>query len=111
MLKKFECISGLKLNKDKTEILCIGKNINDSAIDKGWIREEVNLLGIKLCKTANLTIETNFKNKLENIKNCLSVWKQRDLSLMGRVHIIKTLANSQLVYYWSSILSPPESFF
>ena len=40
----------------------------------------------------------------------MSTCLERELSLIGRIHIIKSLAGSQLTYCWSTINTPPESF-
>jgi len=110
-ISKFGEISGLQLNKDKTEVLHLGRGKCVDNIKKSWIKDEVTLLGIKL-SINNYTMSTNnYDNKLIKVKNCLNVWQGRDLSLIGRIHIIKSLASSQLVYCWSNIMSPNEDFF
>ncbi|MEK6264009.1 MAG: reverse transcriptase family protein [Clostridium sp.] len=111
LITEFSMISGLTLNKDKTEVLHIGKNPCSMYIDKTWLRHEINLLGVKINVDANKTIDSNYCDKLIKIGNCLKIWKQRDLSLLGKIHIIKSLASSQLVYSWSNLPKPPESFF
>jgi len=107
----FRLISGLALNKEKTEVLHIGPGNCVEGIDPKWIKNEVSLLGIKLCKNKLKFPDINFEGKMDKIDNCLEIWKHRNLSLIGRINIIKSLASSQLVYLWSNILSPSESFF
>lgn len=89
----------------------IGKQKICSMIKKSWLKDEVRLLGIKVCKNEKDMFEKNYEDKLENIEARLQAWSNRNLSLIGRIHIIKSLASSQLIYQWSIIQSPPESFF
>ena len=110
LINKFSLISGLTLNQDKTEVLHIGKGPVSKIIDKAWLRKEVNSLGIKISLNNNECTENNYHDKLVKIENCLKVWKQRDLSIIGKIHIIKSLANSQLVYMWSNLAKPLEQF-
>ena len=40
----------------------------------------------------------NFRNTLKSLKKTINVWKQRGLSLLGRIQIIKTFAIPKLTY-------------
>ena len=44
-----------------------------------------------------------FLHILEYLKKTLNMWSQRDLSIVGRINIIKTLALSKLVFICSVI--------
>ena len=111
LIQKFSTISGLTLNEDKTEVLHIGTKPCSKLIDKTWLKQEINLLGVKISLNTNMIINSNYNNKLSKIDNCLKIWKMRDLSLLGKIHIIKSLASSQLVYNWSTLPKPPDQFF
>ena len=89
----------------------IGNNNCCELIDSAWLKQEISLLGIKTNKDKNKMIANNYACKLIMVENCIKIWKQQDLSLMGRIHIIKSLANSQLVYNWSNIPRPLESYY
>ena len=69
------------------------------------------MLGVKLGMNNSTSNSKNYECKLGKIENCIKIWRTRDLSLMGRIHIVKSLASSQLVYNWSNLPKPPESFF
>ena len=49
----------------------------------------------------------NFDEKLEKMKKKLNFWKMRDLTLYGKVLLIKTYGISQLLYV-SSVLNVPQ---
>ena len=55
-------------------------------------------------------LTNNWENKREKVKDYLQIWKGRDFSLIRRIHIIKSLAGSQLTYCWSVLKTPPEKF-
>ena len=48
----------------------------------------------------------NWKNKVETIQSTLNRWNYRDLTMQGRILIIKTLALTQAVYLVSSLCVP-----
>ena len=50
-----------------------------------------------------------FNFKLRKLQTKLDMWRGRDLTLFGRVMILKSLGLSQLIYS-SSILNIPEGF-
>ena len=52
----------------------------------------------------------NYKEILSKIKRLLSWWKERDLTIMGKVHLLKTYALSKLNYVSSLIVVPKWVF-
>ena len=51
------------------------------------------------------------KPQLKKIQNLLNIWQQRNLSLIGKITIMKTLALSKLVFLFTSLPNPKEAFF
>ena len=51
----------------------------------------------------------NFFDKLGSLKKTLNMWSQRDLSIYGRINLIKTLALSKLVFI-CSVMETPKNF-
>jgi exonuclease III len=100
--------SGLRINKDKTEGMLIGPWCNTTGIPKGikWITGPMKLLGIYLSANPNEHVALNFKNRLDALLRQLHWWKARDLSLRGKVLIIKTLGLSKFQYIASLIHIP-----
>ena len=56
-----------------------------------------------------LSHEKNFFEKLGSLKETLNVLPRRDLSIYGRINIVKTLALSKLVFI-SSVMDIPKNF-
>ncbi len=100
----FEQISGLKVNYNKTEVLRIG-SIRDSNAKlyttkplKWSDTGSLSLLGVNISVDKAALIDTNYTQIIEKIKDKISLWKKRKLTIYGRILIIKTLLFSQLIY-------------
>ena len=111
ILRNYGRISGLTLNLSKCEGLWLG-------IDKGRQRncnlfgikwpDQIRCLGIYVGHEINKNFNSNWNNKIDKTKVILKRWKERDLSLFGKVHVIKTFAISQFVLPASLLSVPPE---
>ena len=56
-------------------------------------------------------VHTNFTLKLPEIEKVLKMYRLRNLSLMGKVTVVKTLAIPKLIHALQTLPSPPEEFF
>ena len=97
--------SGLALNADKTEILNLSENGNSTT----WVQYDSLNLEIKHCESTtvcgnylsldfNKMYEKNTLDKITKLETQLTRWKGRNLSLNGKMMIIKTFAISQLIF-------------
>ena len=66
-------------------------------------------LGIYIGNNKAINSTKNWEDKLQEISSILESWKTRDLSLFGKVLIIKTLAVSKIVLA-ASLLQVPQNF-
>jgi len=108
LLTNYGIISGLKTNMDKTQAFMIGKHMKrykDTEAIK-WSDYPIHTLGIYICKDETDNIKYNFAPKVKLIKTMLNIWKQRNLSLKGKITVLNSLAASQLVYISSTIETP-----
>ena len=106
-IETFGSMSGLRLNSKKTEALWIGSMVGNKEKlfpEKNfkWPENKVKVLGVWLSIDPNITLNINYREKADKIKNILSNWKYRRLTLLGKIQVIKSLAASQLTY----ILAP-----
>ena len=108
IIQHFGNVSGLRLNIEKTEGLWLGrgKNRGDDFANINWEKNSIKALGVYFGYNEQEMEEKNWKSKIETIKKILNKWNYRDLSLHGRILIVKTLALSQVVYLLSSICVP-----
>jgi hypothetical protein len=110
ILKKFEDYAGLKLNKTKTEAMWLGKDINNNGtpLEIKWVKQ-VHSLGIFFSYNTDYVIQKNFMDRAKEFKQILDMWSQRDLSLIGKITILKSLAYSKIIYQ-CGVLDPPQKF-
>ncbi len=112
IISQFGQFSGTKLNVEKCEGLWLGslKNYQNNCRIFGmkWPKV-IKCLGIYVGHEKELNIKLNWYDKLDKIKQILSLWSQRELSIYGKVQIIKTFILSQLVQI-ASLLPVPQDF-
>ena len=108
ILKTFEQYAGLKLNKTKTEAMWIGKDINNVTTPLGikWVKH-VHSLGIFFSYDSDYVVQKNFDDRAKEFKRILDMWLQRDLSLIGKITILKSLAFSKVIYQCEVLTCPP----
>jgi len=108
ILRDFENISGLKLNKSKSEAIRLGVNSNINIGKHGfkWNDEEFRYLGIWFHKDPIVKEYLNFRHRLEKMKNLLRIWLARDLSLKGKITVLKSLIVSMLLFPMTNITTP-----
>ncbi len=109
--KLFQYCSGLKLNIDKSKVKHIGKILNLDHFPPGlsWIKTPLQTMGIFITNNDEENLNLNFKPRIANLTNLLNVWKQRNLSLKGKIAIIITLALAPLIYLLSTINVPDKA--
>lgn len=111
VLHSFGLTSGLKLNKLKTGAMWIGSNEEKKYMESCEIKfvNEVFSLGIWFSTNENNCIERNYAAKFDKFCRALNMWKYLwELSLKGKITIIKTLALPMLLYITSSLPIPAD---
>ena len=86
-------MSGQRLNNKKTELMWIGANAGkelDFCPEKGfkWVKDRVQALGVWLSTNPANTVEANYSERLTKVRNNLSCWELRRLSLIGKITFI-----------------------
>ena len=71
--------------------------------------ENVYALGVYFSYDEELATKRNFFEKLPKLKKILNIWSSRDISIYGRVNIVKTLAISKLTFI-CSVLDTQKRF-
>ena len=62
------------------------------------MKENVNCLGISLGHNKSVCILINWDDKILKLKQTLSSWKRRNLTMIGKISIIKTTGLLKLVF-------------
>ena len=74
-----------------------------------WPEEYVFALGVAFAYDSTTSHSINFEEKLVTLKKVLSQWMSKNLTLIGRVCIVKTLAIAKLVHN-TPVLTMPTKF-
>ena len=109
-VENFGNFSSLKLDDKKTEALWIGSMVGKKGkllLEKflNSLKIKVKVLGAWISTDPAVTLKLNYTEKVDKIRNILSCWEYRRLTLIGKIQVIKSLALSQLTY----ILTPLET--
>ena len=97
----FGKVAGPKLNKDKTIMMWIGdksKRWNLKQHDLIWTEKPIKYLGHFIFIDANIALETEWTSKLSKLQKILDNWKRRNLTIFGKVTVLKSLALSQIIH-------------
>ena len=107
-------MSGLKINIEKCNVIRLG-SFNDILcpdIPLTWPTDKILYLGITIPLTGQHNFyDVNLYPKVQEIEKLLKVWTLRNLTLYGKIVIMKTLVIPKLIYPLSILPNPPESFF
>ena len=110
-LNWFYSISGLKINIKKTKVIRIGKTresdrryCRENALE--WVTEFVSLgITFKVRDMENIT-NYNIELKLSEVQKLLNIWLLRNITPIGRIKVVKSLALSKITHILLSLLSP-----
>ena len=111
LLNDFNACSGLEINTTKTEAMWLGqwKERTDTPFGFKWPKEPISALGIFFSYNQASADSLNFGEKIKILEKTLKIWKRRNLTLYGRINIVKTLGLSKLIYA-ASVLAVPDHF-
>ena len=107
-LNEFGVHSGCKANVSKTRCTPLGKTKSNSSLincitekyGEEFIQNSFTVLGVYFCNDKSIAeiVHNNYSSKIEKAKNWINIWSKRDLTLLGKVTIIKSLILSQFTY-------------
>ena len=103
ILKSFGSCSGLRVNHEKTEILAL-----DSSLNHHKICETIKILGVYFGCDEKQRNDLNYRKTLKYIKKSIHMWKLRNLSILGKIQIIKAFAIPKLMFRASVIPIPND---
>ena len=116
ILEEFYLSSGLKINVDKTKVVKFGRNRDSSDIlcqDLKLIwTSSFTSLGISYDVTdLNSITFLNIEPKLQEIETLIRMWRNRNLTLIGKITLIKSLFISKFIHILLSLPTPSEILF
>ena len=108
-IDEFAPVSGLKVNHEKTQVLRLGRSAKrDPPLCpdlKLTYVDRLKVLGVTFAHEPKL-MEENFDKKILEIKKLLNRWSFRNLTVYGRVELVKSLALSKLTHIVQVIPNP-----
>jgi hypothetical protein len=110
ILTDFGKFSGLQCNVDKTVLMPVGQLIDpsDEIVDLGFSHvTEIKILGMIIDQNIE-NLDQNFVLIHEKIKKSIAYWKRYNISLTGRINVIKILLIS-LVNHLGCFLMPSHA--
>ena len=93
IFEEFYRYAGLRLNKDKTELIWLGKNTRTGKLfDINITNKPTKVIGLWLTKNNEEVIKINIDERLTKLKSLLNMWKQRNLTLKGKITVLRSQA-------------------
>ncbi len=108
LIRQFSLAAGPNLNIAKTEGMLIG-SIKDLVLAIGeikWSTGPIRYLGIYIGHNLESNYTYNWENKIEKMQKLLDNWRLRDMTIFGKIAIIKSLALPKLIYSASMLAVP-----
>ena len=103
IIGKFYNYSGLKINIEKCLLVYIGPWKTKENVIRGinTAGKTFNMLGIQLGTDKSQCDKINFENKISSMNLRLRIWTSRNLTLIGKILIAKSMGMSNLIYSMS----------
>ena len=112
-IERFSKISGLEVNRSKSECLIMNFELDATGAGDQFLGvplvDNLKVLGHYHGKSKLICDYQNFYSKVQKITNILNMWKQRHLTIFGKNLLINSLINSQFIFN-AQIDSPPYEF-
>ena len=108
----FAKYSGLAPNISKCHAMWIGKMAYSTEkicpdLPLNWVTK-LKLLGVVLKPDCKNMVDENVKLKKDSILRTIAMWKNRNLTLVGKITVVKSLLLSQITHLISSLPDPSE---
>ena len=99
----FTLCSGLRINYDKTEAMFLGNQKTTGKLPKNFtrniaVKKAVKILGVHFMYDEGLWKKLNFDEILTSIKKKLLLWNWRNLTILGRIQLVKTFVIPIFMY-------------
>ena len=108
-LESFSMFSHLFLNLNKSFAISTNGRRVENNINEVKFKDKIKILGIWFSNKTNAgELEDNWTSRIDKILKIFSSWSRRDLSLIGKIQIIKTYGISQLNHVMQSIGIPSK---
>jgi len=111
IMEEFKLQSGLGVNNDKTEILPLGisKCEDENLKSLGYkIVIHMKITGVVFTYNKEINTHKNYQDALIGIEKMFNIWKQRSLSIIGKIQIIKTYGITKTLFITNMKNTPAD---
>jgi len=99
VFEDFYRYAGLRLNIDKTKAIWLGTNSRIGKVCNITLTNTpVKVLGIWICKNHDQMLDINYTERLGKLKTILNMWSQRQLTIKGKILLLKAKAIPLITY-------------
>ena len=114
LIEEYRFCSGLKINHDKSEIMLLGNCSSTPQQDNSVschlkIKTVVKILGVYFTYDLRAKQKLNVDDLISSIQQKLRIWRWRDLTIIGRIQIVKTFI-IPIFLYSPSLISVNREF-
>ena len=110
LITYFTKFSGLAMNKQKSEAMWLGSNkhSNEKPYDLKW-QNRIKILGVYFSNNINASeIDENWIPRIDKISKAIAAWSKRNLSIIGKICVVKSLLLSQFTYVLQALCAPTD---
>ena len=112
LIEDYGTCSGLKVNHEKTEPLLLGNlacSVQETALNNIKIKRSAKILGVHFAYDIRAKQKLNINELISSIQLKLRVWRWRDLTVIGRIQIVKPFI-IPIFLYRTSLISLDKEF-
>ena len=113
IIETFGTYSGLRMNKDKSELIWLGRKKHTKEIlcknsTLSWGKTDFKLLGITFSTNLEEIPTKNYEPLLKKVSQVINLWKKRILTPIGKITVLKTIILSKFIHLFQSLPPPPD---
>ena len=112
LIEDYGTCSGLKVNHEKTELLLLGNlacTVQEATLNNIKIKRSAKILGVHFTYDIQAKQKLNINELISSIQLKLRIWRWRDLTIIGRIQIVKTFI-IPIFLYRTSLISLDKEF-
>ena len=114
IIETYGSYSGLKMNKEKSELIWFGQKKHSKSVlckesKLSWGATDFKLLGITFSTNLNEIHAKNYDQVIRNISKTILCWKKRILTPLGKITVLKTIIMSKFIHLFQSLPTPQEN--
>ena len=100
IIEIFGSLSGLKLNRNKTEGIWLGnlKSCKDKVENINFTQKPIKVLGIYFGLNKNECKKLNLQRQYEKSEKIIKDWNKRNLTMLGKITLVKSLILPNITY-------------